>query len=342
MPGMGITNDGTQGRKQFYEARGYTVTTCYNQPTDNKYAGGFSYAQFRAEIDAGRPVMLNLNGHTIVGVGYNDPSTVYIHDTWHQDGTNQSMTWGGSFGGMDLLSVSIVNLAPNNPPNAFHFTDRLAVALNTEYKSNAITVTGITKATPISIVGGRYSINGGAYTTASGTVRLGNTVKVRKMSSSNYGTWKNATLTIGEASDIFSVMTHYEGSADPFTFTNITNAALNTEYTSNVVYLTGFYIPTTLSGTPASVVIVPPPAPHMCHVRYFGVFCADGECEYSRPDNGNDYWTNVYMTNFTCWQGTWVKVRMMSPGTYSTTKTMVLQAGDDQSGTFSVTTMAPP
>jgi hypothetical protein len=47
--------DGTLGMKLFYEARGYTVTECYNQPTDNIVAGGFSFAQFKAEIDAGRP-----------------------------------------------------------------------------------------------------------------------------------------------------------------------------------------------------------------------------------------------------------------------------------------------
>jgi YD repeat-containing protein len=106
--------DGTLGRKHFYEARGYTVTDCYNQKTDNTVAGGFSYAQFMAEIDAGRPVLLNLAGHSIVGVGY-DASTnlVYIHDTW--DYSTHSMTWGGSYSGMLLQSVSIVNLASNEP-----------------------------------------------------------------------------------------------------------------------------------------------------------------------------------------------------------------------------------
>lgn len=103
--------DGTLGRKLFYEARGYTVTDCYNQKTDNQYAGGFSFTQFKAEIDAGRPVLLNLAGHSIVGVGYDDSTnTVYIHDTW--DYNNHTMTWGGSYSGMDLLSVSIVNLSP--------------------------------------------------------------------------------------------------------------------------------------------------------------------------------------------------------------------------------------
>jgi hypothetical protein len=104
-----IPRDGTLGRKRFYEARGYTVTDCYNQKTDNIIAGGFSFAQFKAEIDAGRPVMLNLAGHTIVGVGYDDATkSVYLHDTWDYD--NHTMTWGDSYSGMTLQSVSIVNL----------------------------------------------------------------------------------------------------------------------------------------------------------------------------------------------------------------------------------------
>ena len=100
--------DGTYGRKLFYEARGYTVTDCYNQKTDNN-GGGFTLALYKAEIDAGRPVMLNLAGHTVVGVGYDDSSsTIYIHDTWDYD--THSMTWGGSYSGMELQSVSIVNI----------------------------------------------------------------------------------------------------------------------------------------------------------------------------------------------------------------------------------------
>jgi hypothetical protein len=110
MESFGIQNsDGTYGRKLFYEARGYQVTDCYYQNTDNIVSGGFSYAQYEAEIDAGHPVMLNLQGHTIVGVGYDDVgSVVYIHDTW--DNATHTMTWGGSYAGMPLQGVSIVNL----------------------------------------------------------------------------------------------------------------------------------------------------------------------------------------------------------------------------------------
>ncbi|HPS41007.1 MAG TPA: hypothetical protein PK040_00285 [Anaerolineaceae bacterium] len=114
------TKDGTYGRKLFYEARGYTVTDCYSQATDNRYTGGFSLVNFKAEIDAGRPVFINLSGHSIVGVGY-DPSstTIYVHDTW--DNSTHTMTWGGSYSGLAMQSVSIVNLAavtPTVPPAA--------------------------------------------------------------------------------------------------------------------------------------------------------------------------------------------------------------------------------
>ena len=101
--------DGTYGRKLFYESRGYTVTDCYNQNTDNN-GGGFTFAMYEAEIDSHHPVMLGLEGHAVVGVGYDaSTNTVYLHDTW--DYNTHTMPWGGSYSGMKLLSVSVVNLS---------------------------------------------------------------------------------------------------------------------------------------------------------------------------------------------------------------------------------------
>ncbi|MDW7755565.1 MAG: fibronectin type III domain-containing protein [Brevefilum sp.] len=107
--------DGTYGRKLFYEARGYTVDECYNQKTDN-VGGGFTLADFQAEIDAGHPVLLNLAGHSIVGYGYSG-STIYIRDTWSSNTSfTPTMTWGGSYDGMVLQSVSFVRLRPLSLP----------------------------------------------------------------------------------------------------------------------------------------------------------------------------------------------------------------------------------
>ncbi len=106
--------DGGYGLKLFYESRGYTVNTMYNQyiyPFGSN-TKGFTYAQYKAEIDAGRPVMIHVEGHTMVGTGYNDSAgnLVYLHDTW--DYSTHTMTWGGSYGGMDHYAVTIIKLAP--------------------------------------------------------------------------------------------------------------------------------------------------------------------------------------------------------------------------------------
>ena len=126
MEAQGVAEvDGTYGRKLFYEARGYTVSDCYNQKTDNKISGGFSLANFQAEIDAGYPVLLNLAGHSIVGYGYNG-STIYIRDTWDNDPAHTyTMPWGGSYEGMDLLSVSVVHLSSTPQP----ITGKLVLSL---------------------------------------------------------------------------------------------------------------------------------------------------------------------------------------------------------------------
>jgi hypothetical protein len=117
MQSQGIADeDGTYGRKLFYEARGYTVSDCYSQRTDNSISGGFSLANFKEQIDAGHPVFLNLEGHSVVGFGY-DGSTIYIRDTWDSNPNNlHTMTWGGSYSGMALQSVSIVRLASAPEP----------------------------------------------------------------------------------------------------------------------------------------------------------------------------------------------------------------------------------
>ena len=73
--------------------------------------------------------------------------------------------------------------------------------------SNPITVTGITTPAVISITGGQYSINGGAFTSASGTVQPGDQVTVQMTAPSTYGTTATSTLTIDGVSANFSVST---------------------------------------------------------------------------------------------------------------------------------------
>ncbi len=123
-------HDGGYGIKLFYESRGYSVDTMFNQYIYG-YEGntqGFTWAQYMAEIDAGRPVMIHVTGHTMVGVGYDDTSgqLMYINDTW--DYGTHTMTWGGSYSGMTHYAVTIVQLGLTTLVELTSFTARSSAA----------------------------------------------------------------------------------------------------------------------------------------------------------------------------------------------------------------------
>jgi len=108
-------------------------------------------------------------------------------------------------------STGVIGAIVDTTPDAFTFTDVTGAAPATVYTSNAITVAGINAPAPISIVGGTYAINGGAYTGAAGTVVLGDSVTVRVTSASANGTGVNAALTIGGVLDTYTVTTAAAG-----------------------------------------------------------------------------------------------------------------------------------
>jgi len=125
-------------------------------------------------------------------------------------------------------------------PDAFSFTAQTGVALTTVVTSNPITVAGINTVSPISIVGGTYSVNGGTYTAVAGTVNNGDTVTLKQTSSGSYGTLTTATLTIGGVAGAFDVTTLAQDTTPTaFTFTAQTGAALTTVATSNTITVAG-------------------------------------------------------------------------------------------------------
>lgn len=107
-------DDGGHGLMLFLQSRGYTVTEYFNQYiVEYGMTYGFSFADFKQEIDAGRPVLIHLVGHTVLGFGYDtELSVVYIKDTW--DHATHTMTWGTSYGGMSHAAVTVIRLADNS------------------------------------------------------------------------------------------------------------------------------------------------------------------------------------------------------------------------------------
>lgn len=210
------------------------------------------------------------------------------------------------------LFYSFINcnmLFADSTPEAFIFIDQTHVARSTPVTSNTITVTGIDTAVPVSITGGTYAINGGDYTSASGTVNDGDTVSVRQTSSEKHATQTDATLTIGGVSDTFSVTTVM------FSFTDQTNAELNTTVTSN------------------AITVLCTAAPGQCTAVSISITGGT----YSI--NGGDYTGNKGFVN----NGDTVTVQQTSSANYLT-KTDATLTIDDFSDTFSVTTKAdtPP
>ncbi len=116
--------DGGAGLKLFMEARGYTVSNEYNQYiqgyTPPGYPQivapfGFTYDDYKAQIDAGRPVLIHVEGHTMLGYGYDDTMSnlVLIHDTW--DYINHSFIWGSTYSGMLHYGVTVLELGDPVP-----------------------------------------------------------------------------------------------------------------------------------------------------------------------------------------------------------------------------------
>lgn len=118
------------GLRLFAESRGYEVVwndsapnpsgssgayEVYSQRTDNQYANGFSFVDFQCEIDNGRPVLVHVEGHSMLGVGYNLSSEeIYIHNTW--DNNLNRMSWGGTYDGRTLFAVTVLHLKSLEDP----------------------------------------------------------------------------------------------------------------------------------------------------------------------------------------------------------------------------------
>jgi hypothetical protein len=192
-------------------------------------------------------------------------------------------------------------------PAAFSFTDVSGAAVSTPYTSNSITVSEIEAPSPITVSGGEYSINGGPFTSDAGTVVNLDTVRARGTSSASFAEGVGVTVSIGGMSDTFTITTAAaEDAPDAFSFTDVTGAALSTDYESNTI---------TVEGITTSVAVT----------------ITGGE--YSK--NGAAYTSAAG----TAASGDTFKVKGMSSGSFSTALNIALTIGG-VSDTYSVTTGA--
>ena len=117
---------------------------------------------------------------------------------------NTTLTVGGI---SDTFSSTTTAQAIDDIPDQFTFDDQTNVPTNVLVTSNTITVTDVNTMVNITISGGEYSLNGGSFTSASGTVVVDDTVKVRHTSSASHSSITNTMLAVGSISDVFSTTT---------------------------------------------------------------------------------------------------------------------------------------
>jgi hypothetical protein len=116
---QGVTNtSGMYGIGEYVDYAGYDYSTLYNQYVDTSLSNYFSWNDYKSEINAGRPTLIHIEGHTMFGYGYSGSSTVYVHDTW--DEGSHTMTWGGSYSGSAHKSVTCLTVSngDSGPPGA--------------------------------------------------------------------------------------------------------------------------------------------------------------------------------------------------------------------------------
>lgn len=77
----------SRGYKLDYEITGTRAVDCNG--------GDFTFADYMAEIDAGRAVLISIEGHSMVGYGYNAATMEIIFDDTYAAG--QRMTWNGTY-----------------------------------------------------------------------------------------------------------------------------------------------------------------------------------------------------------------------------------------------------
>ncbi len=142
----------------------------------------------------------------------------------------------------------ITTRAGTTTPASFSFTPITGVERNALVVSESVSVTGFEVASPISIVGGEYSINGGSYSSAPGSLPIGASLRLRLTSSPNFNTKLSATVNIGGISRGFDVSTRL-GAATPsaFSINPVTGVERSALTVSEAVSLSGYEVPISIS-----------------------------------------------------------------------------------------------
>ena len=236
------TLDNVPGQFSYYDRTGAQLNRLYNSTNSIQVSG----------ILADAPISVTGGEYSIDGGAWTSASgtlsnlsRVLLRQTSAATGSTQTDTVLTIGGVSATFSVTTKAFVADTTPNQFNYYDRTSAQLNRLYNStNSIQVSGINADASISITGGEYSIDGGAWTSASGTVSVFSRVLLRQTSASTGSTQMDTVLTIGGVSATFSVTTKAAPAPDTtpnqFSYYDRTNAQLNRLYNStNSIQVSG-------------------------------------------------------------------------------------------------------
>jgi len=128
--------------------------------------------------------------------------------TWSLYLVDDQAADAGSLGSWVLTVTATGSGTPDSEPDAFTFNNLTDVALDTIQTSNAVIITGINTAAPISVLNGEYSVGCDAtFVATSGVINNGDSVCVRHTSAATNSAVTITELTIGGVVGSFSSTT---------------------------------------------------------------------------------------------------------------------------------------
>ncbi len=198
-------------------------------------------------INRSTPVQMN-GMSNIQAIGAGSTYTIAVKD----DGS--VLEWYGT--NVSTAPVLVLGIASAGTLNldltAGVFTPRVNIALAAVVQSNAIRVTGIANGSAISVTGGQYKIDAGAFTGTAGTINDGQMLTLQQTASATCGTTTIATVTIASlpgATREFSVTTlSCDNTPNPLAdLLTQASVAIGSARTSNAITVTGINAPVAIS-----------------------------------------------------------------------------------------------
>ncbi|WAC59785.1 beta strand repeat-containing protein [Brevundimonas sp. SL130] len=200
---------------QVFDAAGTMVDSGYYQVRGSDY-------QYK-DVTVQNGYRVKYFAHGISAAGRRSGS--WNMTVWRMDGSG--VKWSERNVSVTVDADNNYNVA-DTTPDAYDLGGPLTGASGAWSTSNTVTVAGINAATPVSISGGQYRINGGAWTSSSGTITNGQTIQVQVQAPTTGGASQTATLNVGGVTDTFQVTTAADYTLDALNWTNISESSSST------------------------------------------------------------------------------------------------------------------